>query len=359
MNKIIKIRKGQAGEKLDRATFHARFMDRFYDPAFKVEQDAIGRLEEIAWEAYQEGRKAPITRKAGPGFADPNYDLSVEWLETRERLQAAAARWQDKFTPSRVLLICASSRNDATCPGEISKSWRFTQIAREAVHSQGLESDVLDLSLVTSEFGRTIHSCKGCASTAMPLCHWPCTCYPHHSLGQTGDWMAEIYERWVSAHAVIVVAPTYWYQSPSPLKLMMDRMVCADGGNPDPTSTHGKKAEEAKRIEQDGWDYPKHLAGRVYGVVVHGDVAGVEVQRRNLTDWLDWMGLIDAGSASKLDRYIGYYESYAESHDALDRDTAVQEEVRNVALAVSTAVAELRAGRLSQPDKGLRRPRPK
>jgi multimeric flavodoxin WrbA len=359
MNKIIKIRTGQAGEKLDRQAFHARFMDRFYDPAFDTEQDAIARLEEIAWEAYQQGRKAPITRKAGPGFADPNYDLSVEWLETRERLQAAAARWQDKSTPSRVLLICASARNDATCPGEMSKSWRFTQMAREAVQSQGLESDVLDLSLVTSEYGRTIHSCKGCASTAMPLCHWPCTCYPHHSLGQTGDWMAEIYERWVSAHAVIIFAPTYWYQSPSPLKLMMDRMVCADGGNPDPTSTHGKQAEAAKRIEQDGWDYPKHLAGRVYGVVVHGDVAGVEVQRRNLTDWLDWMGLIDAGSASKLDRYIGYYESYAESHDALDRDTAVQEEVRNVALAVSKAVAELRAGRLSQPDKGLRRPRPK
>lgn len=50
--------------------------------------------------------------------------------------------------------------------------------------------------------------------------------------------MAEIYERWVSAHAVIVLTPTYWYQSPSPLKRMMDRMVCADGGNPDPTTDH-------------------------------------------------------------------------------------------------------------------------
>jgi spore maturation protein CgeB len=31
------------------------------------------------------------------------------------------------------------------------------------------------------------------------------------------------------------------------------------------------------------------------------------------------------------DRYIGYYEPYATSHDALDRDQDVQEEVRNVA----------------------------
>ena len=223
----------------------------------------------------------------------------------------------------------------------------------------GVEADVLDLSHVTSEYGRTIHPCKGCVGTAMPLCHWPCSCYPNHSLGQAHDWMNEIYERWVSAHAVIILAPTYWYQSPSPLKLMIDRLVCADGGNPDPSSTHGKKAEEAKRIEQAGWDYPKHVAGRAYGVVVHGDVAGIESQRRNLTDWLDWMGLIDAGASAKLDRYIGYYGPYYDSHDTLDEDLAMQEEVRNVARAVVAAVGELRAGRLSQPDKKLKRPRPK
>ena len=135
--------------------------------------------------------------------------------------------------------------------------------------------------------------------------------------------------------------------------------VCADGGNPDPTSTGGKNAEKAKSLELAGWPYPKHLAGRVYGLVVHGDVAGIEGVRRSLSDWLDWMGLIDAGALSKLDRHIGYYEPYAQSHEALDRDTAVQEEVRNVARAVASAVIDLRAKRLSVPDKNLRRPRPK
>ena len=222
-----------------------------------------------------------------------------------------------------------------------------------------IEADLLDLSLVTSEYGRNIHPCKGCVATAMPLCHWPCSCYPNYALGQVDDWMAEIYERWVSAHGVIIVAPTYWYQSPSPLKLMIDRLVCADGGNPDLSSTHGKKAAEAKSIEERGWDYPKHMAGRTYGVIVHGDVAGIESQRRNLTDWLDWMGLISAGSAAKLDRYGGYYEPYYNGHDALDRDEAVQEEVRNVARAVVSAVGQLRAGALPQPDRKLRAPRPK
>ena len=62
---------------------------------------------------------------------------------------------------------------------------------------------------------------------------------------------------------------------------------------------------------------------------------------------------------AKLDRYIGYYEPYYNSHEVLDKDNAVQEEVRNVARAVVGAVAALRAGQLSQPDKQIKAPRPK
>ncbi len=356
---MTKIRTGQAPAALTREQFHERFSRRFYDPAYAVEQAAIARIEDIAWAALQEGRKAPLTRAAGRGFADPTYQISVEWLETRKRLRIAQKQWADVATVSRVLLICGSSRNDGTCPGEVSKTWRLTGMAQKVLQDLGVEADLLDLSLVTSEYGRTIQPCKGCVSSAMPLCHWPCTCYPNHSLGQSDDWMAEIYERWVAAHAVIILAPTYWYQSPSPLKLLIDRMVCADGGNPDPTTTDGKSVAKAKEIERKGWDYPKHVAGRVYGVVVHGDVAGVEPHRRNLTDWLEWMGMIDAGALAKLDRYIDYYGPYFSSHDALDQDKDVQEEVRNVARAVANAVKELRAGRLSQPDKRIKPPRPK
>ena len=96
-----------------------------------------------------------------------------------------------------------------------------------------------------------------------------------------------------------------------------------------------------------------------HGVLVHGDVAGVESLRHALCDWLDWMGLIDAGVQARLDLYIGYYQPYATSHDALDDDVDVQEETRNVARAVAAAVGQLRAGKLSVPDRALSRPRPK
>jgi multimeric flavodoxin WrbA len=353
-------RKGQAPKwPMDREEFGERFRRSFYDPAFEKESEAIARLEAIAWDGYKEDRKAPRTEKAGAGFADPDYDLSIEWRAARDKLLEAEKRQKDAATRSRVLVICGSSRNDGTCPGEISKTYRLTKIAREALEIAGLEVDLLDLSRLTSDYALRIYPCKGCVSTAQPLCHWPCSCYPNHAFNQVNDWMAEIYERWAAAHGVILLTPCNWYHTSSSMKLMIDRLVCADGGNADPTLTKGKHVPTAKKVELDGWPFPKHLAGRVYGVVVHGDVAGIEETRHALCDWLDWMGLVDAGSQSRLDRYIGYYEPYATSHDALDRDNDVQEEVRNVARAVAVAVADLRAGKLSMPDAKLERPRPK
>lgn len=352
-------RKGQAPAVLGRNEFHLKFTRSFMDPAFGTVAGALSQVEEVAWNNYITGNKAPLTAKAGNEFSDPDYQLSVEWKATRDRLLAAEATQKNPATPTRVLLICGAARNDGTCPGEISKTFRMTQLAKEVLEAQQIQVDVLDLSLLTSDYDLHIHPCKGCVSTAMPLCHWPCTCYPNHAMRQTNDWMAEIYELWTAAHGVIILTPVYWYQTPSVLKLMIDRLVCADGGNPDPTTTSGKNAQKAKDLEMQGWPYPKHLAGRAYGLVVHGDVAGIEGVRRGLSDWLDWMGLIDAGAQARLDRYVGYYESYAESHEALDRDSAFQQEVANVAKAVAVAVTQLRQGRLQAPDAGLSPPRPK
>jgi hypothetical protein len=71
------------------------------------------------------------------------------------------------------------------------------------------------------------------------------------------------------------------------------------------------------------------------------------------------MGLVAAGHLAFVERYIGYLEPYATSHDALDKETATQEDVRNVARAVIQSVRQLRNGGLKQPDRGLREPRPK
>ncbi len=355
---VIEVRTGGVSTKLTRDEFRERFRARFVDPGFEALESELDRVEQTAWDAYDDGRKSPRTRKAGPGFADPDYELSVDWLDARAAIHRAQTVHADRSLPTRVLMIAGGARNDQTCPGEISKTSRLVGVASEALRLVGCDVDLVDLSRVTAEYGKAIHPCKGCVSTAMPLCHWPCSCYPNHGLGQTGDWMNDLYPRWVAAHAVMIVTPVYWYQAPSPLKLMIDRLVCADGGNPDPTTTQGKDAGRAKGLELAGWSYPRHLDGRAFGVVVHGDTSGAEQLRRMLTDWLSSMALEPAGGLALLDRYIGYYEPYATSHVALDRNLELLEEVRNVARTVAVRADQLRHAD-HRADRDLVEPRPK
>lgn len=350
-----RVRKGQGSVQLSKEEFARRYRELFVDPAFATTEAEIQRLIDTAWPAYSEYRKSPRTTPAGPGYADPTYELADEWLATKAALAVAAQRQASPQSRTRVLLVCAASRSDETCPGEMSKTFRLVSLARTELEAHGCETDPLDLSHLASQYGRVIYPCKACVSTAMPLCHWPCSCYPNHALGQVHDWMNEIYPRWVAAHGVLIVTPVYWYQVPSGLKLMMDRLVCADGGNPDPTSTGGKDPEKAKRLELDGWSYPRHLAGRAFGVVAHGDAEGALHVRRAVSDWLIDMHL---EPAAELDRYVGYYEPYATSHDALDRDAAVQDEVRRVARLLAAKAQEMRHTPRTRGDEDPE-PRPK
>jgi multimeric flavodoxin WrbA len=352
-------RKGMPSPRLGEAEFKRRYRERFYDPAFDKVAAEIDMIAEIAWQAYAQSRKSPRTRKAGEGYADPDYDLSVEWIAAKEAVEAAQRR-HDENGARRILIINGSSRSEHTCPGEMSKSYRLADIARQVFEATpGFEVELLDLARLASEYGRDIHPCKACFSTSAALCHWPCSCYPNHSLGQVQDWMNDIYPMWVAAHGVMIVTPVNWYQVSSPLKLMMDRLVCADGGNPDPTATHGKDAKKAKELELRGWPYPRHLAGRLFSVVVHGDVEGAENTRRAVSDWLKFMHLVPAGPKAELDRYIGYWKPYATSHDELDQDEAVQEEVRNAARTLLSAVLAQRDGKLAAAGQMLSEPRQK
>lgn len=355
----IKIEKSGEEWKIPREEFKRRFLQIFYDPHFKVHQKEIETLEEIAWDNYLSSRKAPVTQKAGEGFADPSYELSDEWRRTKQAVDRAQTEHMNPSGPTRVLIVCGSDRNDHTCPGEISKSYRLMRHAEDKLKKMHLEVETLNLSQMTSEYGKIIYPCKGCVSTAMPLCHWPCSCYPNHSLNQVNDWMNEIYPMWVRAHGIMIITPVYWHGPPSALKLMIDRLVCADGGNPDPTTTQGKNVELAKKLELNNWKYPRHLQGRVFSVLVHGDTQGVDELKNSLQSWLSEMMLIPAGEVAQLSRYIGYYESYAESHQALDKETALWEELTNACQALALNLKALRSEKLESYKANFNDPRPK
>jgi hypothetical protein len=149
--RVPEVRKGQGDMKIPADVLRERLRERFYDPAFDPASAEIDRLVDIAWRAYQESRKSPRTRAAGAGFADPEMQLSVQWLATRDAIAAAQREHDDPQTKSRVLLICGAARNDQTCPGEMSKTYRLCSTARGVLLSDGdFAVDFLDLSRLTA-----------------------------------------------------------------------------------------------------------------------------------------------------------------------------------------------------------------
>ena len=122
------VRKGMPDVQLTRDQFVRRFRERFAD---------------AAWDAYDNSRKAPHTRKAGPGYADPDYDLSVDWIEASRKIAEAEQRQKDPASPSRILLINGAARSEHTCPGEMSKTFRLaTTAARFSTVRAGTKSNI-------------------------------------------------------------------------------------------------------------------------------------------------------------------------------------------------------------------------
>src|SRR3982075_423656 len=103
------VRKGMPSRRLGRGTFEKRVKSAFADPVFAPLQHELQAITDAACNAYDDGRKAPITRKAGPGFADPDYDIAVDWLTARDAIDEAQRRHDDPAGAARILLVNGSS----------------------------------------------------------------------------------------------------------------------------------------------------------------------------------------------------------------------------------------------------------
>ncbi len=130
-------RKGMPDPKLGKKKFQERFLGQYQDPVFQPLSAELKKIAAAAWDAYDNGRKSPVTRKAGAGFADPDYDLAVDWIPAREAVAEAQKRHDDSKGPLRILLINASSGSEHTCPGEMSKSYRLVEIAKRIFSAAG------------------------------------------------------------------------------------------------------------------------------------------------------------------------------------------------------------------------------
>jgi hypothetical protein len=182
--------------------------------------------------------------------------------------------------PFRVLIISGSDRRQYNCPGVDSKS--RTLMMRMSVRlPPEWEIDYEDLGNVYAR--ARIQSCNACVSTSMALCCWPCNCYePKSKLEPDLMWDLDMYSRLDLADAWAVIAPINWYAPTTNLKLMFDRLVCMNGGNPKEDLIEHKNAELAMKLEHSkewGELSVNHLEGRTAAFFCYGDGGGDELDK--------------------------------------------------------------------------------
>ena len=180
--------------------------------------------------------------------------------------------------PFRVLILSGSTRRQYNCPGVDSKS-RTLMLRMAERLPQDWEIDYEDLGNVYAR--ARIQSCNGCVSTSMALCVWPCNCYQKGSKAEPDlMWDLDLYARLDLADAWAIVGPIHWYAPSSNLKLMFDRLVCMNGGNPREDLIQHKDPELAVQLERTPqWSElsKNHLEGRTAAFFCYGDRGADEV----------------------------------------------------------------------------------
>jgi len=197
--------------------------------------------------------------------------------------------------PLRVLIIAGSQRRLHSCPGLDSKA-RTLMLRMASSMPPGWQVDVEDIG---NEHGKAkIQSCNACVSSSMALCVWPCNCYGPKSESQPDlMWDLDLYGRLARADAWAIIGPVNWYGPSSNVKLMFDRLVCMNGGNPRPDLIDKKDTLKAQALERSPlWREisRNHLSGRTAAFFCYGDDGADEEDGQGRPKFLEHPQWFDA-----------------------------------------------------------------
>jgi putative NADPH-quinone reductase len=211
--------------------------------------------------------------------------------------------------PPRVLVIAGSQRRLNSCPGLDSKARAFMHRMLARLPA-GWQVDHEDIG---NEHGKPkIQACNACVSSSMALCVWPCNCYGPRSDHQPDLlWDLDLYARLARADAWAFIGPINWYGPSTNLKLLFDRLVCMNGGNPRPDLIDKKNTLLAQALERSAqWRElsRNHLEGRTAGFFCYGDQGAADLDetgRPKLLMHKDWFDPAAEPFANERDAYQG------------------------------------------------------
>lgn len=212
--------------------------------------------------------------------------------------------------PFRVLVIAGSNRRQYNCPGVDGKARTLMFRMADRLPAEW-EVDLEDLANVYAR--ARIQSCNACVSTSMALCVWPCNCYEKGSKKEPDlMWDLDLYARLDLADAWAVIGPVNWWGPSSNLKLMFDRLVCMNGGNPREDLIDHKDPEKAMALEHDPrWAElsRNHLEGRTAAFFSYGDGGSDELGedgRPRILRHKEWYDPEEPGAPQEREQYAPF-----------------------------------------------------
>jgi len=259
------------------------FPTRVFRSAFDAEREAIG-VSRTSLGCYVRGARAHP--QSGSEFADP-ITICRRMAGKPRCVARRRGTSKDMDGASRVLLIIGAARNDGTCRAKSPKAF-VLPMRRGDFPQRGLDVDRLDLSLLSSITAKIIPANPAFRQRCrLPLA---CTCYPNMRLANRTIGWPKSMNAGFAAHGIMIVTPVYWDKRRG-LKLMMDRMVCADGGNRTDLDSR-QEPEEAKRLSLP-MGFQTSRGTRLWG---RGAWRCGRHRRGSpaLCEWLDGTALIDA-----------------------------------------------------------------
>ncbi|OYT62099.1 MAG: NADPH-dependent FMN reductase [Thermofilum sp. ex4484_15] len=141
-------------------------------------------------------------------------------------------------------------------PRKYGNSYKLLRIALRAAEEEGAGVEVLHL------YDYEIRPCKGCVSDRATKCKYPCI---------IDDDMKYLYDKVLSADALIISTPIYWFDVSGQLKNFIDRLTALEN-----------------MILFDGRSW---LEGKVAGVIVCGNDGGAVHVASTLLATLNDMGI--------------------------------------------------------------------
>ncbi|MFA6306548.1 MAG: flavodoxin family protein [Patescibacteria group bacterium] len=213
----------------------------------------------------------------------------------RETMAEAKKLSQRKNKKIKVLGISGSARDAVDMSQEDSSSGELLKKCLKFCANFGAKTEFIQLKKYH------IKHCKACYSTVNTQCHFYCSCYPKNT--PKGDDMTNIlYDKLLSADAIIFATPVNNYAMSTLMKTFIDRTISLDGslkpaspGTPKDKELnikHMKFVELTADNNLPGSGMLKRFMGKTAGFIITGHEEGASLALSSFYMYLNGCGMI-------------------------------------------------------------------